>query len=83
MGGLRIGGGVTAMSDFESSSGVEAPGYAVVDAMIGYDFTSQLSGQLNINNLLDRDYYNRVGGVNTFNMPGAPANVVASIRYDF
>lgn len=83
LGGLRIGGGVTAMSDFESSSGVEAPGYAVVDAMIGYDFTSQLSGQLNINNLLDRDYYNRVGGVNTFNMPGAPANVVASIRYDF
>ncbi len=82
LGGLRIGG-VTAMSDFESSSGVEAPGYAVVDAMIGYDFTSQLSGQLNINNLLDRDYYNRVGGVNTFNMPGAPANVVASIRYDF
>ncbi|MFB9867498.1 TonB-dependent siderophore receptor [Vreelandella sulfidaeris] len=83
LGGLRIGGGVTAMSDFESSNGVEAPGYAVVDAMIGYDFTSQLSGQLNINNLLDRDYYNRVGGVNTFNMPGAPANVVASIRYDF
>lgn len=83
LGGLHIGGGVTAMSDFESSSGVEAPGYAVVDAMIGYDFTSQLSGQLNINNLLDRDYYNRVGGVNTFNMPGAPANVVASIRYDF
>lgn len=83
LGGLRIGGGVTAMSDFESSSGVEAPGYAVVDAMIGYDFTSQLSGQLNINNLLDHDYYNRVGGVNTFNMPGAPANVVASLRYDF
>lgn len=83
LGGLRIGGGFTAMSDFESSNGVEAPGYAVVDAMIGYDFTSQLSGQLNINNLLDRDYYNRVGGVNTFNMPGAPANVVASIRYDF
>lgn len=83
LGGLRIGGGVTAMSGFESTSGVEAPGYAVVDAMIGYNFTSQLSGQLNINNLLDRDYYNRVGGVNTFNMPGAPANVVASVRYDF
>lgn len=83
LGGLRIGGGVTVMSSFESSSGIEAPGYAVVDAMIGYDFTSQLSGQLNINNLLDRDYYNRVGGVNTFNMPGAPANMVASLRYDF
>ncbi|MBZ9557447.1 MULTISPECIES: TonB-dependent siderophore receptor [unclassified Modicisalibacter] len=81
--GLHVGGGVTAMSDFSSSNGVEAPGYAVVDAMLGYDFTSHVSGQLNVNNLLDREYYNRVGGVNTFNMVGAPANVVASLRYDF
>lgn len=81
--GLRIGGGVTAMSDFASSQGVEAPGYAVVDAMVGYDFSKNLSAQLNINNLLDRKYYNRVGGTNTFNMAGAPANAVASLRYDF
>ncbi|MGO1463593.1 MAG: TonB-dependent siderophore receptor, partial [Marinobacter sp.] len=81
--GLRIGGGVTAMSDFASSQGVEAPGYAVVDAMVGYDFSKNLSAQLNINNLLDRKYYNRVGGANTFNMAGAPANAVASLRYDF
>lgn len=71
------------MSDFASSSGVEAPGYAVVDAMVGYDFGANLSGQLNVHNLLDRDYYNRVGGVSTFNMAGAPASVVASLRYDF
>lgn len=83
LGGLRVGGGVTAISDFASSNAVEAPGYAVVDAMVGYDFTSQLSAQLNINNLFDRDYYSRVGGVNTFNMPGSSANVVASVRYDF
>ncbi|MBB3142557.1 TonB-dependent siderophore receptor [Halomonas organivorans] len=81
--GLSIGGGVMAMSDFASSSGVEAPGYAVVDAMIGYDFSANLSGQINVNNVLDRDYYNRVGGVNTFNMAGAPASAVASLRYDF
>lgn len=81
--GLSLGGGVTAMSDFASSSGVEAPGYAVVDAMVGYDFGANLSGQLNVHNLLDRDYYNRVGGVSTFNMTGAPASVVASLRYDF
>ncbi|PRY66213.1 outer membrane receptor for ferric coprogen and ferric-rhodotorulic acid [Vreelandella songnenensis] len=83
LGGLRIGGGVTAMSDFASSNGIKAPGYAVVDAMVGYDVTSRLSGQLNIHNLLDRDYYNRVGSDGTFNMPGNPANVVASLRYDF
>ncbi|WP_110688025.1 TonB-dependent siderophore receptor [Salinicola aestuarinus] len=81
--GFHLGGGVTALSDFDSSSGVQAPGYAVVDAMIGYDFSAHLSGQINVNNVFDRDYYNRVGGVNTFNMAGAPANAVASLRYDF
>lgn len=81
--GLHLGGGVTAMSGFKSAQGVDAPGYAVVDAMLGYDVTPQLSGQLNFNNILDRDYYNRVGGQNTFNMVGAPSNVMASVRYDF
>ena len=81
--GFRIGGGVTAMDGFSSSSDVEAPGYAVVDAMVGYDFTQSLSGQLNFNNILDKKYYERVGGLNTFNMYGAPASVVASLRYDF
>ncbi|WP_447553254.1 TonB-dependent siderophore receptor [Vreelandella sp. EE22] len=81
--GFRVGAGMTAMSDFGSSSGVDAPGYAVFDAMIGYDFNDHVSGQLNFNNLFDRDYYNRVGGVNTFNMPGAPANVMATLSYDF
>ncbi|SFH21806.1 TonB-dependent siderophore receptor [Modicisalibacter xianhensis] len=81
--GLHVGGGITAMSDFSSSNDIEAPGYAVVDAMLGYDFTSHVSGQLNFNNVFDREYYNRVGGTNTFNMVGAPSNVVASLRYDF
>ncbi|WP_447926269.1 TonB-dependent siderophore receptor [Vreelandella sp. EE27] len=83
LGGLRVGAGMTAMSDFGSSSGVDAPGYAVFDAMVGYDFSESVSGQLNFNNVFDREYYNRVGGANTFNMPGAPANVMATLSYDF
>lgn len=86
LGGWHVGGGVTAMSDFHTASNnprVEAPGYAVVDAMVGYDFTPRLKGQVNVNNLFDRDYYYRVGSVGTFNMIGEPANVVASLRYDF
>ncbi|WP_205599786.1 hypothetical protein, partial [Arhodomonas sp. KWT] len=46
-------------------------------------FTRRLSAQVNLNNVFDRDYYTRVGGVNTFNMVGQPFNVVASLRYDF
>lgn len=87
--GFHIGGGVTALSDFQTATSarapisIEAPGYAVVDAMVGYDFTPNLKGQLNFNNVFDKTYYERVGSVGTFNMYGAPANVVASLRYDF
>ncbi|WP_262927202.1 TonB-dependent siderophore receptor [Phytohalomonas tamaricis] len=83
--GFHIGGGVTALSDFHTSSSprVNAPGYAVVDAMVGYDFTDSLKGQLNFNNIFDKTYFERVGSVSTFNMYGAPSNVVASLRYDF
>ncbi|MCT8469889.1 TonB-dependent siderophore receptor [Chromohalobacter canadensis] len=83
--GFHFGGGITAMSDFHTSTApsVEAPGYAVVDAMVGYDFTSHIKGQLNFNNIFDKTYYERVGSTSTFNMVGAPSNVVASLRYDF
>lgn len=81
--GLRLGAGVTAVGDFESVKGIEAPGYVVVDAMVGYDFTDKLSAQLNVNNILDNDYYTRVGSKGTFNMRGEPANAMLSVRYDF
>ncbi|MCM2972150.1 TonB-dependent siderophore receptor [Larsenimonas suaedae] len=86
--GFHIGAGITALSDFNSTStantpAVEAPGYVVVDAMVGYDFSQNLKGQLNFNNILDKKYYERVGGLNAFNMYGAPSNVMASLRYDF
>lgn len=81
--GLHVGGGMTAMSDFSTSSGIEAPGYAVFDAMLGYDFTNQLSAQLNVYNIFDRDYYMRVGGEGTFNFPGQPARAVGTLRYAF
>jgi outer membrane receptor for ferric coprogen and ferric-rhodotorulic acid len=80
---VSIGAGVTAFSDFSSLQGVEAPGYAVVDAMVGYQFTDKLSGAVNVNNLLDKKYYNRVGSTGTFNFYGEPTSVVGSLRYDF
>ena len=80
---VSIGAGVTAFSDFSSLQGVEAPGYAVVDAMVGYQFTDRLSGAVNVNNVLDKKYYNRVGSTGTFNFYGEPTSVVGSLRYDF
>ena len=34
-------------------------------------------------NLFDRNYYTRVGSVNTFNIPGAERSITANLRYDF
>jgi outer-membrane receptor for ferric coprogen and ferric-rhodotorulic acid len=81
--GLEIGGGISGMSGFHSSQGVEAPGYAVVDGMLGYAFTPKLSGQLNVYNVFDREYYTRVGSTNTFNFVGQPASALLTLRYDF
>lgn len=78
-----IGAGVTAMSGFESSQGIKASGYATVDAMLGYQINDNMHAQLNVTNLLDRDYYKRVGSVGTFNMPGEGRTISATFRYDF
>jgi len=81
--GVHLGAGVSAVSGFSSSADISAPGYAIVDAMLGYDFTSRLSGQLNLYNIFDREVYTRVGSVSTFNFVAQPASAVATLRYDF
>ncbi|KUM43424.1 TonB-dependent siderophore receptor [Pseudomonas sp. EpS/L25] len=86
--GLSIGGGVTAMSDFSQTnqtSGVtiSAPGYATVDAKLSYPVTKQLTATLDVNNLLDKDYWSRVGSVSTFNFQGPSRSVMVGARYDF
>lgn len=83
MAGLSLGAGITAVSSFSSIQGVEAPSYTVVNAMVGYQFSEQLSAQLNVNNIFDKAYYRRVGSMGTFNMRGEPINAVASLRYAF
>ncbi len=68
--GLTIGGGVTWQSEtsqanpaslfgFPLYDGVATRqgGYAVADLMVRYQVTKQLSAQLNINNLFDKEYY--------------------------
>ncbi|HCV75777.1 MAG TPA: TonB-dependent siderophore receptor, partial [Pseudomonas sp.] len=86
--GLSIGGGVTAMSDFSQTnqtSGVtvSAPGYATVDAKFSYPVTKQLTATLDVNNLLDKEYWSRVGSVSTFNFQGPSRSVMVGARYDF
>ncbi|RED02097.1 TonB-dependent siderophore receptor [Ectopseudomonas oleovorans] len=84
--GLSIGAGVTAMSDFSQTNNgvtVSAPGYATVDAKFSYPVTKQLTATLDVNNLLDKEYWSRVGSVSTFNFQGPSRSVMVGARYDF
>ncbi len=81
---LTIGAGLTAVGSFETSTGsVKAPGYTVVDASISKQLNDNLKVSLNINNLLDENYYERVGGTGNFNFYGPARNFMANATYTF
>ncbi|MEO9654935.1 TonB-dependent siderophore receptor [Marinomonas sp.] len=81
---LTIGAGLTAVGSFETSSGsVKAPGYTVVDTLISKQLNENLKVSLNINNLLDENYYERVGGTGNFNFYGPSRNFMANATYTF
>lgn len=80
---LTVGLGVNVVGEFSSSQGVKADSYSTWDAMVSYPFNDQLTGQLNVYNLFNKDHYVRVGSLNTFNMPGDEREVKASLSYKF
>ena len=80
---LTVGLGVNVVGEFSSSQGVKADSYSTWDAMVSYPFNDQLTGQLNVYNLLNKDRYVRVGSLNTSNMPGDEREVKASLSYKF
>ncbi|HTO88256.1 MAG TPA: TonB-dependent receptor [Thermoanaerobaculia bacterium] len=60
--GLTVGGGLTARSQRQGdlANDYQLPGYATLDLMAGYSFKigrTDLSAQLNVNNVLDRKYF--------------------------
>ncbi len=81
--GLGLGTGITGMSHFQTSTGIEAPGYAVMDAKLSYPLTSKLTATFDVNNVFDREYYSRVGGYNTFNFYGPSRTFLVGARYEF
>lgn len=81
--GLGLGTGITGMSHFQTATGIEAPGYAVVDAKLSYPLTPKLTVTFDVNNVFDREYYSRVGGYNTFNFYGPSRTFLVGARYEF
>lgn len=81
-----VGGGVRAFSDFyaiSSGTRISAPGYAVFDLMASYDINEKVTATLNINNLFDKKYYERVGGTTVFNFYGEPLSAVMRLKATF
>lgn len=81
---LSIGGGLHVSSGTLGNgvAGVrEQKGYAVVNLQAGYQITKDARISVAINNLFDRNYYARVGGLNTYNTPGEPRSILVTMRY--
>ena len=56
--------------------------YSIVNLMARYEFTKQFSAQLNVNNVLDKEYYTQFGFYNQLAY-GAPINAKLSLKYTF
>ena len=79
----RVGGSLYAQSDIQASddSRIQQPGYATVGLHAAYQPTEQTEVRLNVNNLLDREYYQSLGWTEGGNTFGAPRNYMLSLRY--
>lgn len=82
---LRAGVGFVAVGERFANPGntVTLPGYATMDAMVGYRIAA-IDLQLNVSNLLDRGYIvSGHGSAPNLNMPGAPRAARVTARYRF
>lgn len=85
--GLSLGAGFVSRSDFElnNANSFTLAGYTTVNIMARYAFTfeqTKMSLQLNVNNLLDKTYYQTLGGGGNV-LPGAPRTILGSIKVEF
>ena len=81
--GFSVGGGMSYRSEFFAQSGalrINAPGYAVFNAQVGYQINDHLSVNLSVDNLLDKTYYEKVSGVSRQNFYGEPRRVTVALK---
>lgn len=96
--GLNVGGALTWFSStyggnpavrnasgvvITRSSIVRQGSYAVVDVRAGYDFDDRVSLSVNVNNVLDKNYYARISSSGRGNYYGTPRTVFATLRFTY
>lgn len=89
-----VGGGVNVKSGVYTESAVQGPvsgssvrvsqgGYAIWNARIGYRVSDHVSLGLNVNNLFDKVYYQRLGNADMGNAYGEPRSVMLNMRVKY
>ena len=96
--GLSVGGGLTWFSSTwggnpalynangtlrTRSTIVRQGAYAVVDLRAGYEVDERISISVNVNNLLDRNYYARIAATGRGNFYGSPRTAFATLRFTY
>jgi iron complex outermembrane receptor protein len=86
--GLSLGTGVYVLSEREGNTAntFDLPGYVRWDAMAAYRWQfgpSRLTAQVNINNILDKEYFASGSGFLDTAFPAEPLTVLGSIRVEF
>ncbi|MGE0802031.1 MAG: TonB-dependent siderophore receptor [Lautropia sp.] len=82
-GGLEVGGGVRAVSDFSTTLGAvrwRTGGYSVWSLYAAYRIDRRLKLALNVDNLFDRTYWERIENGTRSNYYGAPRSVMLTLR---
>jgi catecholate siderophore receptor len=81
--GFEIGGGIQYVGDRLNSTTTRrvAPAYRLYDAMVSHEWNERLTLRLNVTNLADERYIDRVGGGHF--IPGAGRSVALTTSLDF
>ena len=84
--GLELGAGVRAVSEFYDTLGAvrwRTGGYGVWSVYAAYPLTPQVKLAVNIDNLFDRVYWERVGTATRSNYYGLPRSIMVTLRSSF
>jgi catecholate siderophore receptor len=83
LGKVSLGGGAQYMDSVyrNAINTLEVPSYWLVGAMAAYQMTQSLTLRLNVNNLTDEAYVDRVGGGHY--IPGAGRTAMVTAEFGF
>jgi catecholate siderophore receptor len=82
---LSVGGGIRFIGDtyINAANTIQAPGYALVDAMATYDVSRQVSLRLNVYNLTDETYIRNINNNGGRYNPGYPRTATLTASFGF